>query len=61
LAFDVAVLIQAAAECGYQMRALIGRSRAEEPDHRHRRLLRAGGERPRRCCAAKERDELASL
>ena len=58
LAFDVAVLAQAAAECGYQMRALIGRSRAEEPDQRHRRLLCARSQRPRRR-AAEQRDELA--
>jgi hypothetical protein len=31
----------------------------EEPDHRHRRLLRTRRERPRRC-AAEQRDELAS-
>ena len=34
--------------------------RAEEPDHRHRRLLRARRERPR-CRAAEQRDELAPL
>src|SRR5262245_37254374 len=34
--------------------------RAEIPDHRHRRLLRARRARPRRC-AAQERDELATL
>src|SRR5262249_59651200 len=32
----------------------------EEPDHRHRHLLRACRERPR-CRAANERDELAAL
>src|SRR5262249_484156 len=30
-------------------------------DHRHRRLLRARGERPRECRAADKRDELAAL
>jgi hypothetical protein len=59
LAFDVAVLIQAAAECGYQMRALIGRSRAEEPDHRHSWLLRARREGQCRRRAAEQRDEIA--
>ena len=32
----------------------------EKPDHRHRRLLRAGRERPRGHRAAEKRDELAS-
>jgi hypothetical protein len=39
------------------------RCAAEEPDHRQRRLLRAGGEWPknrRRCRAADERDKFAS-
>jgi hypothetical protein len=58
LAFDIAVLAQAAAERGYQIRALIGRSRAEEPDHRHSRLLRARGERARDRRAADQRNEL---
>src|SRR3984885_10963472 len=34
-------------------------STVKNPDHRQRRLLRAGGERPRGYRAAKERDELA--
>src|SRR5262245_40820633 len=34
------------------------RSAMEEPDHRHRRLLRLRRERPRRCRAAKQHDEL---
>ena len=37
-----------------------GRRRAEEADHRHRRLLRARRERPRRRRAAKQGDELAA-
>src|SRR5206468_3517886 len=40
---------------------VIGRPRAHEPDHRHRRLLRARRKRPRRSCAADERDELAAF
>jgi hypothetical protein len=32
----------------------------QKSDHRHRRLLRARRERPRRRRAAKQRDELAS-
>jgi hypothetical protein len=39
-----------------------GRRRAaEEPDHRHRRVLRLRHERPRRRCTAEQRDELAAL
>ena len=34
---------------------------AEKPDHRHRLLLRARRERPRRRRAAEQRDELAAL
>ena len=37
-----------------------GRPAAEKPDHRHRRLLRARRERPRRRRAAEQRDELAA-
>src|SRR5260370_23351838 len=35
------------------------RNRTEKPDHRQCRLLRAHGERPRRCRTTKPRDELA--
>ena len=42
-------------------RDLAGRSGVEEPDHRHRRLLRARGERPRCRSAAEKRDELAAF
>jgi hypothetical protein len=43
LAFDVARFAQALAECGSpETRARLGRAAAEEPNHRHRRLLRAG-------------------
>ena len=37
------------------------RPAVEKPDHRHRRLLRARRERPRRRRAAEQRDELAPL
>src|SRR6516225_2157917 len=40
---------------------LARRSRAEPSDHRHRRLLCACRERPRGCCAAEKRDELAPV
>ena len=39
---------------------LFGRTRVEESDHRHRRLLRPRRERPR-SRAAEHRDEIASL
>jgi hypothetical protein len=35
-------------------------SAVEEPDHRHRRLLRARRERPRGCHNPKQRDEIAT-
>ena len=47
-AFDVSVFGQSPTERGHHMRALVGRRCAEIPDHRHRRLLRARRERPRR-------------
>src|SRR5229473_2894892 len=60
-ALGVAVSGQPAAERGHEMRALIRRPRAEEPDHRHRRLLRVRGERPRRGFTAKKRYERAPI
>ena len=46
LTLDEAAFGQAPTERGQQMRALIGRPRAEVPDHRQRRLLRVRDERP---------------
>jgi hypothetical protein len=51
---------QALAECGDVGRERHGRCPIEEPDHRNRRLLRAGGERPRCRRSAEKRDELAA-
>src|SRR5262245_51864362 len=60
LTLDVAGFTKALAECG-QIACTIGRPRgAEEPDHRHRRLLRARRERPAGRPAAEQRDELAA-
>src|SRR5262249_5162015 len=60
LAFDIAGLRKAATETGHEWFVLLGRCRIEEPDHRHRRLLRTRRDRP--CSrAADERDELAPL
>src|SRR5262249_5955577 len=57
LALDESGLVQALPECTDKL-SRAGRPRAaEEPDHRHRRLLRARRDRPRRR-AADERDEL---
>src|SRR5215471_5493613 len=41
------------------MRGRFGGPGIEEPDHRHRRLLRARRKRPCNWCAAKQRDEFA--
>ena len=48
LPLDVSGLVQASAKRAQTDCILTVRSRAEEPDHRHRRLLRARRERPRR-------------
>jgi hypothetical protein len=50
---------KAFAERGHKPRGAIGRPVSDKPDHRHRRLLRARGERPRDCRTAEKRDELA--
>src|SRR6516225_7024356 len=59
LAFDVPVFADALPECGHKTCSVGGRRAAEEPDHRHRRLLRARRERPRGSRAAEHRDECA--
>src|SRR5262249_10608479 len=59
LAFDKPGFGQSLAERGQQRPTLRERRAAEEPDHRHRRLLRARRERPGRC-AAEQRYELAA-
>src|SRR6516164_6121582 len=59
LALDVAGFTDAMPECG-QIARTIGRRAAEEPDHWHRRLLRARRERPSSRQAAEKRDELAA-
>ena len=59
LAFDIASFFQTPMERGKKVRVVIGRPTAEEPDHRHRRLLRPCRERPRRR-AAEQRDERAA-
>src|SRR5262249_20435376 len=58
LAFEIATLANAMPERGHKVGSAAGRRGAENPDHRHRLLLRARREGPRRR-AADERDELA--
>ena len=50
---------QAAAKAFHQVRALTGRNTVQEPDQRHRHLLRPRHERPCSRRAAEQRDELA--
>src|SRR5262249_23343328 len=58
LGLDIAVILQALAKCWqYNVRER-ARLAVEEPNHRHRTLLRACRDRPRRH-AAEQRDELA--
>ena len=60
LALDVAGFVEALAERSGIARGGLGRPGVDEADDRHRRLLRARRERPRRR-AAEQRDELAPL
>src|SRR6516165_8628957 len=60
LTLDITCFAEGVAERGHIVCHRIGRPEVYEPDHRHRRLLRACRERPRRR-AAEERDELATL
>src|SRR5262245_10254429 len=53
LALDIAGLAQTVTERGCVRRECLRGPRVEEPDHRHRRLLRAYAERPRCRRAAK--------
>src|SRR5262249_47039573 len=61
LTFEVAGLFQTLAECGDKMGRLIWRPAAQKADHRHRRLLSARRDRPRRRRAAEKRDEFAAI
>jgi len=61
LALDVARFGQALPEPMHKGRVQVCRGAVEKADHRHRPLLRARRERPRRCRAAQKRDELAPL
>src|SRR5262249_41200808 len=59
LTFDVAGFVEALMERGHVALRGLGRSGIDEAHDRHRRLLRARRERPRRR-AAEERDERAA-
>src|SRR5262245_36857298 len=59
LAFDKALVFQTLTERSQELRVVAGRPGAEEPNHRHRRLLPASRERPS-CRAAEQRHELAA-
>ena len=58
-AFDIAGFTQATAERIREVGPVISPQAGQEADHRHRRLLRARRERPRRRRTAEQRDELA--
>jgi hypothetical protein len=60
LTLDIASVLEPEAERAHTMRDRINRSGVEEPNDRHRWLLCACRQRPRRR-AAEQRDELASL
>jgi hypothetical protein len=59
LALDIGGVFEALAKCAQAFREPVRRYAAEEPDDRHRRLLRARRQRPRGR-AAEQRDELAA-
>src|SRR5262249_1509579 len=61
LVFDVARFGQGPEKCREIRRHRSWRSGMKKPNHRHRRLLRASDERPCRCRAADQRDEVAAL
>src|SRR5262245_34965077 len=58
LAFDVPAFADALPECGHKTCSVGGRRAAEEPNYRHRRLLRVRRDRPRGHRASDKRDEL---
>jgi hypothetical protein len=59
-AVDITGFTQAATERGREIGPVILTERVQEPDNRHRPLLRARRKRPRRRRAAEEGDELAT-
>src|SRR5450759_5938551 len=61
LAVDISAYLQALHEGSHELRIPVRRTDVEEPDHRHRRLLRLCRKRPTHRRAAEKRDELAPL
>src|SRR6516164_11103033 len=61
LALDIAGVLEALAECAHTVRKRVRRCTAEEPDHRHGRLLCTRRERPRCRRAAEQRDEVTAF
>src|SRR5438105_4753211 len=59
LSFDIAGFAQSLAERDHIRCSRAGRGEAEAADHRHRLLLRAGGEWPRERRATEKSDEFA--
>src|SRR5262245_54275880 len=51
LALDIAAILEATVKSAKTVRVRVRRLAVEKPDHRHRRLLRARRERPRRRAA----------
>src|SRR5215471_3231326 len=60
LALHITDVLEAQAERAQTVRHRLRRSGVKEPNHRHRRLLRARCERRRSRSAAEQRDELAA-
>src|SRR5262249_53997126 len=58
VAFHVAMVLEAEAKSAQAIHKCCGGSAVKKPDHRHRELLRARSQRPRRR-APERRDELA--
>jgi hypothetical protein len=61
LALDIASFFQPVVKSCAHVRRRTGRTRLEESDHRHRRLLRARRERPCHRRPAEQRYERASM
>jgi hypothetical protein len=59
LALHIASVFEPLSETAQTVRERVRRCGVEEPDDRHRRLLRTRDERPGGCRAAEQRDELA--
>src|SRR5262245_36436332 len=59
LALGITAFTNALPECGHKICTISRLRHAEEPDHRHSRLLRPRHQRPRRRRAAEKGDEVA--